>query len=106
MSKYSRPIPCPGCQKLTHYAAVRTNIWQGDKLIVVEGIPAQMCETCAEQYYDPLISETLRCLLDDLSLATPVRVMEVPVYSLEGKVPDIPEAPEGAEREWEVEGEY
>jgi len=106
MSIHTRPVPCPRCQKLTHAATVRTNIWQGDKLIVVEGIPAQMCEICQEQYYDPMVSETLRALMDDLGLATPVRVIEVPVYSLEGKIPDIPEAPEGEERQWEVEGEY
>ena len=93
MSRYSRPVPCPRCQKLTHAATVRTNIWQADKLIVVEGIPAQMCELCHEQYYDPVVSETLRALLDDLALGTLVRVMEVPVYSLEGRIREAPPPP-------------
>ena len=106
MSRFKRPMPCPRCQKLTHYAKARTNIWRGDSLIVVEDIPAQLCELCGEQYYDTLVSETVRAMLDDLSAATPARVMEVPVYSLEGKIPEVPEPPEGQEREWEVEGEY
>jgi YgiT-type zinc finger domain-containing protein len=33
-------------------ATVKTVIWQGDQLFVVEDIPAQVCGSCLEQYYD------------------------------------------------------
>jgi len=92
------PFPCPRCEKLTHGEVVRTNVWQGERLIVVEDIPAQVCDICGEQYYDPLISETLRTLVvDDLESATPKRVIEVSVYSLEGRIPVPP--PELEEQE-------
>src|SRR3990170_7939591 len=91
MNRLGEPFACLRCEKLTHAAVVRTNVWQGERLIVVEDIPAQLCELCGEQYYDSLVSETLRALLmDDLESATPKRVMEVPVYSLEGRIPEPP----------------
>ncbi|MBU2008721.1 MAG: YgiT-type zinc finger protein [Chloroflexi bacterium] len=99
-------MECPRCKKLTYPGVVRTNVWQGDeRLIIVEDIPAQLCEQCGEQYYDPLTSETLRALVEDLNSATPKRVMEVPVYSLEGRIPELHE-PLPGEPEQEVEGEY
>jgi len=99
-------MECPRCNKLTYPGLVRTNIWQGEeRLIIVEDIPAQICEQCGEQYYDPLTSEALRALVEDLNSATPKRVMEVPVYSLEGRIPELPESlPAGPGQE--VEGEY
>ena len=101
-------MECPRCNKLTYAGVVRTNIWQGEggeRLIIVEDIPAQLCEQCGEQYYDPLTTETLRALMEDLASATPKRVMEVPVYSLEGRIPDLPEPPPPGPGQ-EVEGEY
>jgi YgiT-type zinc finger domain-containing protein len=102
------PITCPRCDKLTHAAMVRSNVWQGDCLIVVEDIPAQLCEVCGEQYYDPFTGEALRKLLqDEMKTEKPKRVMEVPVYSLEGRIRLPEEMPEeGEEPKWEVEGEY
>jgi len=110
MPRSAGPMECPRCKKLTYPGVVRTNIWQGEeqgveRLIVVEDIPAQLCEQCGEQYYDDLTSETLRALMEDLGSATPTRVMEVPVYSLKGRIPELPEPLPGAP-EWEVEGEY
>ncbi len=89
--RFGGAFPCPSCQKLTYAATVRTNVWLGDRLIVVEDIPAQVCELCGEQYYDELTSETLRALVgDDLESVKPKRVMEVSVYSLEGRIPQPP----------------
>ena len=86
MYRFAGPVPCHRCQKLTHAAIVRSNVWSGDNLIVVEDVPAQVCEACQEQYYDSLTEDALRTLIhDNLKSATPKRVMEVPVYSLEGK---------------------
>jgi YgiT-type zinc finger domain-containing protein len=31
---------------------VRTAFWHGDRLVVVDGISALVCQTCGEQYYD------------------------------------------------------
>jgi YgiT-type zinc finger domain-containing protein len=96
MGKYepSEPIDCPECNRLTQAATVRSDVWQGDRLTVVEDIPAQICEACQGQYYDTLAQEALRALIEhDLKSATPKRVMEVPVYSLEGLIPEPPPLP-------------
>ncbi len=98
--EFAEPIPCPSCQRPTQAAMVRSNVWRGDNLIVVEDIPAQMCEQCKEQYYDTLTQEALLTLIqDDLKSATPKRVMEVPVYSLEGRIAEPRYSPPGAEEE-------
>lgn len=99
MDRFGGPMTCPRCEKLIPAATVRTNIWQGERLIVVEDIPAHLCDMCGEQYYHPLVSETLRAMLDDLASVTPKRVIEVPVYSLEGRIPEIPTPAEGEEEE-------
>ena len=104
MYRFDRPVPCRRCQKLTHAAMVRSNVWQGDNLIVVEDIPSQVCEQCQEQYYDSLTEDALRTLIhDNLKSATPKRVMEVPVYSLEGRISEPPSSPPGAAEEEETE---
>ena len=98
--EFAEPIPCPSCQRPTQAAMVRNGVWQGDRLIIVEDIPAQMCEQCKEQYYDTLTQEALLSLIQDgLKSATPKRVMEVPVYSLEGRIAELPPTPPGAEGE-------
>ena len=98
--EFAEPIPCPSCQRPTQAAMVRTNVWQGDRLIIVEDIPAQMCEQCKEQYYDTLTQEALRALIqDDPKSATLKMVMEVPVYSLEGRIAEPRYSPPGAEEE-------
>lgn len=35
-----------------HATGLRSAFWQGDGLIVVEGIPALVCDACGEPYYD------------------------------------------------------
>jgi len=111
MPRFSGPMECLRCNKLTYAGVVRTNIWKGEgeeeRLVIVEDIPAQICEQCGEQYYDDLTSETLRALMEDLGSATPKRVMEVQVYSLEGRIPEIPESPPVEPGPGQsVEGEY
>ena len=104
MLRFIGPVPCRRCQKLTRGATVRSDVWQGDRLIVVEDIPAQVCELCQEQYYDSPTQDALRALIQgDLKSATPKRVMEVPVYSLEGRIPEPPSSPPGAAEEEETE---
>ena len=104
MYRFPGPVQCHRCQKLTRAAMVRSNVWQGERLIIVEDIPAQLCEQCQEQYYDSLTEEALRTLVgDDLASVKPKRVMEVPVYSLEGR---IPEPPPGALEEGVPEPEF
>ena len=69
-------------------ALVRTAIWHKDRLSVVEDIPAYLCDTCVEQYYDPEATEILRKLTGDgFTGVAAHREILVPVYSLAGQLP-------------------
>jgi len=68
-------------------AIVKTVIWQGDKLFVVEDIPAQVCGSCLEQYYDDSVTDALRRLTEDNFPAAEIKREEVvPFYSLTGRI--------------------
>ncbi|HUL94073.1 MAG TPA: YgiT-type zinc finger protein [Burkholderiales bacterium] len=44
---------CTSCGGMdVHSAVVRSAFFEGERLVVVEGIPALVCETCGEQFYD------------------------------------------------------
>ena len=56
------PAPCPRCSEAMRSATVKTAIWREDRLYVVEDIPAQVCDSCVEQFYDDETADTLRRL--------------------------------------------
>lgn len=67
-------------------AVVRTAIWRGERMFVVEDIPAQVCDDCVEQFYDEETTDVLRRLTEEgFASATPRREMVVPIYSLEDR---------------------
>jgi YgiT-type zinc finger domain-containing protein len=81
-------VPCPRCQTPLVATTVRTAIWRGDSLAVVEDIPAHVCSTCMEQFYDENVSEALRRLSEaGFPPAEARREVVVPVFSLEGRIP-------------------
>ena len=43
---------CPRCDEPMRSDVVRTVIWEGERFFVVEDIPAQVCDSCVEQFYD------------------------------------------------------
>lgn len=76
-------------------ASVKTAIWRGERLFVVEDIPAQVCAHCMEQFYDEAAAEALRRLTEEgFASVEPLRVMQVPVYSLAPLIPPPREIPE------------
>ena len=78
---------CPVCNVLLATGEVRTAIWQGDRLAVVEGVPALVCRSCGEQFYDDDVSEALRRLGEEgFPDAEAARRIEVPVFTLEGRI--------------------
>lgn len=63
--------------------SVRTALWRGDRLHVVEDIPALVCHTCSDQYYDDDVSDALRQLNEaGFPAEDAVRTIEVPIFSL------------------------
>jgi YgiT-type zinc finger domain-containing protein len=70
-------------------ATVKTAIWRDDRLFVVEDIPAQVCDSCMDQFYDDDTTETLRRLTEQgFSSIQPEREVVVPIFSLKGRIPD------------------
>src|SRR5688572_23509223 len=78
---------CPRCGAALTATTVRTSIWQGDRVAIVENIPAHVCSACMEQFYDDEVSEALRRLAEEgFPAEKATREILVPVFSLEGRV--------------------
>lgn len=85
---YSFPVPCPRCETIMRPATVKTAIWQEERLFVVEDVPAMVCDRCVEQFYDDLVTDTLRTLTERaFTSETPDREVVVPVFSLASRIP-------------------
>ena len=95
------PVPCPRCSEPTRSATVKTAIWRGERLFVVEDIPARVCDACMEQFYDEDTTEALRRLTEeDFSSLKATREILVPIFSLEGQIR------KGASSEEEIYADY
>jgi YgiT-type zinc finger domain-containing protein len=87
--------PCPRCGAALAATTVRTTIWQGDRVAIVEDIPAHVCEACLEQFYDDAVSEALRRLAEEgFPPDKADRKIEVPVFTLAGRVQPRPVLPD------------
>jgi YgiT-type zinc finger domain-containing protein len=68
-------------------ATVRTTVWHEDRVAIVEDIPAHVCDSCVEQFYDEDVSDALRRLVEKgLPAEDAQREITVPVFSLEGRI--------------------
>jgi YgiT-type zinc finger domain-containing protein len=77
------PAECPRCGKLMRPSVVKTAIWYDDKLVVAEDVPAQICDTCMEQFYDEETTDELRRLTENgFPFAQAKGEILVPVFSL------------------------
>ena len=62
-------------------AEVKTAIWHGAKLVVVEDVPAFVCDQCGEQYYEDETAMVLDMMRGDgFDASDAIRKMEVPVF--------------------------
>lgn len=92
------PIPCPQCGQPMRSDVVKTAIWQGERVFVVENIPAWVCDSCVEQFYDEDTTDALRRLAEDGFPSAEVRrEVLVPVFSLEGRIKRAPVSDEPVE---------
>ena len=87
--------PCPRCGGALVATTVRTTVWQGDRVAIVEDIPALVCEACLEQFYDDAVSDALRRLAEEgFPAAKADREISVPVFSLVGRIQARPVLPD------------
>lgn len=83
----SRPVECPQCRKPMRSGMVKTAMWFDDRLYVIEDIPAQICDSCVEQFYDEDVTDVLRRLTDDgFPSAEVISELTVPVLSLKARL--------------------
>jgi YgiT-type zinc finger domain-containing protein len=79
--------PCPRCGQELVASTVKTAVWQGDSVAIVEDIPAHVCTGCMEQFYDDDVSDALRRLAESGFPAQDAsRQLTVPVFSLTGRI--------------------
>ncbi len=81
------PGLCPGCHEPLVTGTVKTAIWRGDDVALVEDIPALVCGSCREQFYDDDVSDALRQLSENgFPAAEAAKTIPVPVFSLAGRI--------------------
>lgn len=74
---------CSGCGKPTTEKIVQVTMWNGNRLVVIEDVPARICEGCQEQYYDADVGEEiLRLSGEGFPKEKMVREITVPVFQL------------------------
>ena len=74
---------------------MRTAIWQGDRVAIVEDVPALVCGKCNEQFYDEPVSDALRRLAEDgFPAHAATSEMVVPVFSLKERIREPKQMPE------------
>jgi YgiT-type zinc finger domain-containing protein len=77
---------CQECGGETREEVVEAAFWHDRRLIVIEDIPARVCNHCGEQLYDDQTAQRLYGLIA-ATLAKPREQVLVPVYSLAGVEP-------------------
>lgn len=84
------PIKCEFCNVGTYEDTVKMSLWEGERLVVIEGIPARVCERCAEQFYDELTLNRIDVLRGRrFPVSEAKRMIEVAVFDL----PEIKQRP-------------
>ena len=75
--------PCPVCDSTdTRHAHVRSAFWHDDRLVMIEDVPALVCNVCGEQFYDDgavLLIDRMR--QNGFPPEDAIRELRVPVYS-------------------------
>lgn len=79
---------CENCGSTRiHPARVRTAFWDEDRLVVIEDIPALVCETCHERYFDDATVTVLDLMRGDGFPAERARrEITVPVFSFDDRL--------------------
>jgi YgiT-type zinc finger domain-containing protein len=79
---------CAACGSgKVHVTQVRSAFWHGERLVVVEDIPALVCEGCGEQSYDDNTIVVLDLLRGDgFPQARAREELRVPVFSFRDRV--------------------
>ena len=70
---------CPLCGGQVFQQEVKMDLWLGEKLIVIENVPADVCQLCGEEAFSPKISKKIEKMTQKLK--KPKMKTLVPVFS-------------------------
>ena len=77
---------------------MRSAFWQGEGLVVVEGIPALVCQSCGEQFYEDETAMKLDLVRGGgFATARAARTLTVPVFDFDAAKRATPEGSDGAQ---------
>lgn len=85
MTESNARAVCESCGGTTKSDVVSLSLWTDHGLVVIEDVPAEVCDACGEQFYDDATQSRLRILASGgFARKDAVREIAVPVYSLAG----------------------
>ncbi|MGB4827251.1 MAG: type II toxin-antitoxin system MqsA family antitoxin [Paracoccaceae bacterium] len=73
---------CTACSRgVLARQEVKTAFWEGERLVIVDGIPALVCQGCGEQFYEDQTAMKLDLMRGSgFSTENAARMMSVPVF--------------------------
>lgn len=75
---------CDYCDTETINDRVQLCLWEDGQPVIIEDIPARVCNNCYEQYYDEITQFKVQQLrMGGLSKSDADKVIEVPIFSFE-----------------------
>jgi YgiT-type zinc finger domain-containing protein len=86
---------CESCGGPTQDKLVDVTMWTARQLVLIENVPAHICENCQSQYYDQDVGMKMQDLISKgFPRSQQIREIAVPVFTLDGiKVGRLPEDP-------------
>ncbi|MDJ0631385.1 MAG: type II toxin-antitoxin system MqsA family antitoxin [Rhodobacter sp.] len=93
------PMRCTACASgVLARQEVRSAFWQGDRLVVVEGIPALVCQSCGEQFYEDETAMKLDLMRGgSCATARAARTLTVPVFDFDAAKKETSEGSDGSQ---------
>lgn len=75
---------CYFCGGKTRIKNTTVDFRWGDKLVVVENVPVEICEQCGERYYSAEVSKKLdELVLNKKQVKKSLTTIEVPVFNFQ-----------------------
>ena len=75
---------CTNSGGQTHHELVTFNYQEDDRFMLIENVPAEVCEKCGERTYTPEVTDALLNFAKKNS--EPAKFIEVPVFNYAGKM--------------------
>ena len=73
-------MKCDICAGTRAFSLITYTIFYHDKPVIIENVPAEVCQQCGEQFFEPETVEQLQKIV--WSKKKPKRTIKTPVYDL------------------------